>query len=200
MVAGVAGAAVLLLGDAIVDHPGPYPVDDLWAGHMIRSRSPALTFLAERILHVLGRFPVTFLLVGAAALVLARLGRRSAAIVLLVAELVSWGTNHAIKAFVDRPRPPGGLVDSATGSYTSGHVAFAAVTAMLFVALLAPAGRRWGWAVAGALFVLAMAWSRTYLMVHWLTDVVAGAAWGASIGLAVWIGGRYLSRDLKGGV
>ena len=44
--------------------------------------------------------------------------------------------------------------------------------------------RRWWWALA-SLGVVGMAWSRTYLQVHWLTDVIAGALLGSSISLLV---------------
>ena len=44
--------------------------------------------------------------------------------------------------------------------------------------------RRWWWTLAG-LGVVGMAWSRTYLQVHWLTDVIAGALLGSGISLLV---------------
>jgi len=36
-----------------------------------------------------------------------------------------------------------------------------------------------------SLGVIGMAWSRTYLQVHWLTDVIAGALLGSGISLLV---------------
>jgi membrane-associated phospholipid phosphatase len=36
-----------------------------------------------------------------------------------------------------------------------------------------------------SLGVVGMAWSRTYLQVHWLTDVIAGALLGSGISLLV---------------
>ena len=53
----------------------------------------------------------------------------------------------------------------------------------MLVALLAPPGRRGPWAALGLILAVGMAWSRTYLMVHWLTDVVGGLCVGAGVGL-----------------
>jgi undecaprenyl-diphosphatase len=48
--------------------------------------------------------------------------------------------------------------------------------------------------VAG-LAIVGMAWSRTYLQVHWLSDVVAGSLLGMGVSLLV-LGGaqRWLER------
>jgi membrane-associated phospholipid phosphatase len=60
------------------------------------------------------------------------------------------------------------------------------VTCVALVLLFTTPGarRRWWWALAG-LGVVGMAWSRTYLQVHWLTDVIAGALLGIGISLLV---------------
>ena len=42
-----------------------------------------------------------------------------------------------------------------------------------------------GFVAAMTLAVAGMAWSRTYLQVHWLTDVIAGALLGSGISLLV---------------
>ena len=148
------GSSLLLvaiaLGVAVSIHPGPSTADHWWAGVVADGRTPFFTFLAERVFDTLGRFPFSWCIVGAAALILHRAGRPSAMWVLLAGEVASWATNNAIKSLVDRPRPPGALLHASSSSYPSGHAAFAAVTAVLLVALFAPAGRRgpgprWGW-------------------------------------------------------
>ena len=45
---------------------------------------------------------------------------------------------------------------------------------------------RWQAFVIGALYVVLMSLSRTYLGAHWVSDTVGGALLGASIALAVW--------------
>jgi len=187
------GSSLLLvaiaLGVAVSIHPGPSTADHWWAGVVVDGRTDAYTFIAERVFDTLGRFPFSWCIVGAAALVLHHAGRSSAMWVLLAAEVASWLTNNLIKSLVDRPRPPGGLLHASGSSYPSGHAAFAAVTAVLLVALFAPPGRRGPWVALGLVLAVGMAWSRTYLMVHWLTDVVGGLCVGAGVALvalAVW--------------
>jgi len=91
-----------------------------------------------------------------------------------------------LKALIDRPRPPHGLIHAAGPSFPSGHATYARATAVALVLLFTTPGarRRWWWTLA-SLGVLGMAWSRTYLQVHWLSDVIAGALLGTAISLLV---------------
>jgi membrane-associated phospholipid phosphatase len=89
---------------------------------------------------------------------------------------------NGIKLLVHRQRPPVPHLTASSGwSFPSGHTAAAAAT-YAAVALLLARGRRWpvrAWLGTGAAaVVLAVASSRVLLGVHWLTDVVAGAALG----------------------
>lgn len=82
-----------------------------------------------------------------------------------------------IKAFAERPRPSSGLVHVLTHqndfSFPSGHALAAVLTAgavwIVFrnrrCKLLHP---------ILIIYVLAIGWSRVYLGVHWLSDVLAG--------------------------
>jgi membrane-associated phospholipid phosphatase len=103
-----------------------------------------------------------------------------------VATGAGWLTTLVVKTVVAQPRPTtGGLVhvlhiSPATLSYPSGHVVFAAalVTAL---AMVCRSGRiRAIVIVAGALFVLAVGWSRLYVGVHYGTDVVGGVLNGVA--------------------
>jgi membrane protein DedA with SNARE-associated domain/membrane-associated phospholipid phosphatase len=89
------------------------------------------------------------------------------------------------KAAYDRVRPPDGLVHANYASYPSGHTAYA-VTLLACATILVRAGTGWATrfaavAVAAALVVVVGA-TRVYLRVHYLTDVIGGAA----LGVAIW--------------
>ena len=100
--------------------------------------------------------------------------------------------NPALKFSFPRDRPM--LYEQrgqhALPAFPSGHSI--AVTSVLFTAawlLFHYRGKRWGFWVAGAFFVL-NSYSRVYLSVHWPTDVIAGIIVGAVWGGACWVGFR----------
>ncbi|MCP3757791.1 phosphatase PAP2 family protein [Streptomyces sp. TBY4] len=93
---------------------------------------------------------------------------------------------QGLKHLVDRPRPENPLVRVDHGSFPSGHAAGAALLVVIAGAILVPAARRRAWWTGGAVFVLAMMWSRTWLHAHWLSDTAAGAAAGLGAGLVAW--------------
>ena len=54
--------------------------------------------------------------------------------------------------------------------------------------------RRGPWWALAALGIAGIAWSRTYLQVHWLLDVIAGSLLGAGVALLVFAALQLLLR------
>jgi membrane-associated phospholipid phosphatase len=101
-------------------------------------------------------------------------------------ELVTPLTTELLKALSGQARPPERLGHAAGSSFPSGHTSYAAATLVALVLLYTgPGPRRRTWWALAVLGTAVMAWSRTYLHLHWLSDVVAGAAWGGALALAV---------------
>jgi undecaprenyl-diphosphatase len=161
---------------------------------MLDSRSEGLTHVAL-IFNWLGRGIGETLTLAALGTALLLRRRWSALLAFALAETVAMLLSSLLKIVVGRPRPPGGLVSPVGSSFPSGHATYAAVTCVAVVLLFSVPGRSriWWWGLAG-LGTLGMAWSRTYLQVHWLSDVAAGSLLGIGVALAVF-GGTQVRGD-----
>ena len=100
---------------------------------------------------------------------LARFVPVTAAGAILVDVLTKW--------LVSRPRPRGGAYGFPSGHVFGAAVFFGAVVCVLWTSGV-PRVPRWLGTVLAGLLVLGVAWSRLYLNVHWLSDVVGGLAGG----------------------
>jgi len=180
---------------AVVVPVGPLELDRSWSEAMRDVETPFLTHVAL-VFNWLGRGVgrvATGTLVG---LILIRQRRRLALVAFVAVETLAPLASTLLKSLVDRDRPLDGLVHPLGASFPSGHATYAGATSVALVLLFTPPGarRRWWWTLAG-LGVVGMAWSRTYLQVHWLTDVVAGAFLGSAISLLVFaVAQRRLSN------
>ncbi|MGI9518555.1 MAG: phosphatase PAP2 family protein [Pirellulaceae bacterium] len=102
----------------------------------------------------------------------------------LVAVIPSQLISAASKLLYARPRPDDRLVDPTTWSFPSGHSTQAAVLGICLALILAPPGRRRvAWLTIAVVYALIMGWTRTYLRVHWSSDVVGGLLLGTSCAL-----------------
>ncbi|MDQ2698415.1 MAG: phosphatase PAP2 family protein, partial [Actinomycetota bacterium] len=116
-----------------------------------------------------------------AAIGLILLRRPWAAAYFLAAEAVSAAGVQVLKHAFGRVRPEDILIVSDHGSYPSGHVANAATIAAAAVVIFP---RLWV-VLVGAAWILLMAFSRTYLHAHWLSDTLGGAMLGIGAALLV---------------
>ncbi|PJE76052.1 phosphatase PAP2 family protein [Candidatus Uhrbacteria bacterium CG10_big_fil_rev_8_21_14_0_10_48_11] len=157
---------------------GPFAVLDVWVAHVVITlRSPLLNIILF-IATLFGReLLIAFIAIAVATLYL----RRHAADALLLAV----GTGSAgllqfvLKHIFARPRPLfSPLTIENTYSFPSGH----SLSALVFYGLLAlfvywyttnHQRRVWA-AVIASLIILAIGFSRVYLGVHWLSDVIGG--------------------------
>lgn len=159
----------------------PFPVDDWWNTLLAEWWHPALAGFSRVMNWVGGGWFGVLAVPIAAAIGLVLLKRPWAAAYFLAAEAVSAGFVQVLKHAFGRVRPEDILVISDYGSYPSGHVANAATIA---VAAFVIFPRAWV-AVVGAVWVVLMAFSRTYLHAHWLSDTLGGALIGAGAALLV---------------
>lgn len=200
LVTGLALVLVAVIMTVLIaPHPRSPPTQGLdrrWMDLMVDHRTPWLTRLAKAM-STLGSVAVTLPLRVLVSAVLAWRRRWLQLGAFLGAVVTSELCIGPLKSLVGRPRPPRPMIGYNGTSYPSGHAIAGAVTAFgLVVVLTHPAARRLIWIGCASAFAGLMAISRTYLAVHWLSDVVAGVAIGTGVALA-WASGLELLRDRR---
>lgn len=154
---------------------------DLWWNTTVGSILPAFTELSYLLDFLGGGWFATYVvpLGGCLALVAAR--RWRSGLYFLTASAVSAAIVQLLKAIFGRLRPEDILVISDHGSFPSGHTANAATIAVA-AAIIFP---RWWVALIGAAWALVMAFSRTQVHAHWLSDTLGGVLVGTGAALIV---------------
>ena len=175
LLAALFGAVLVAAGETIVH------VDGRLAAALHAQATPAATTGFE-VVTLLGSTAVLFAVTAVAAGYLARLGRRrDASFLILVfagAEALTW----SLKAIFERPRPTfdDPIATASSFSFPSGHalVSLAVYGVLAYVLLESLRSRRTRAAclAAAAVVVTAIGFSRLYLGVHYLSDVLAGYA------------------------
>ena len=188
LLTGLVLLALAVLLTALVAVPGSRSVtqraDDGWYRLMIDLRWPPFVHFSKLVSTLFGTaidWPIRALVT---LLIVVRrrwLALTSWALTVLVSELCI-GT---IKSFIDRPQPPGSLIATSGASYPSGHAIASAVTAIGIVMALTTGRRRLRWMITAAIIAAAVALSRTYLLAHWLSDVIGGSLIGAGLALTI---------------
>jgi undecaprenyl-diphosphatase len=181
-VAGVGGYVFVLYTVMLSGDPGRTPFD---VGSLEMARDLHTDFGVElaKVVTVLGSLPAAIACLIAAAVVLAAHRRLALGLVLLGGLTLIYAGIHLAKAGIDRPRPAGGLIDTAHSSFPSGHAAYATTWVAVAVAFsgMLRLTRRAALGFAAIGVAAAVGLSRIYLRVHYWSDVAGG--WG--LGFAV---------------
>jgi undecaprenyl-diphosphatase len=157
-------------------------IDEAWMTEVLEWRGP-LGESVSRVFDFLGGgwFAILVVPIGTGiAFIFVR--RPWSALDFVLASAVAALLCQLLKVLFGRARPEQILLSLDSGSFPSGHTTNAAVIAVSLGLLLR---RAWVW-VLGMLYLVAMAFSRTYLGAHWLTDTLGGALLGAGVALLVW--------------
>jgi len=184
LVVGAAAAIAFIALRLIVaagEHE-PLAVDIWWHDLMVADRSDvwiAVAWVPAIVGGTIGMIVVGAVLI---ACFLWR-GRRADAATLAVSMIIVVAIGATMAAVLGRTRPEDSLAESMATSFPSGHTAVATTVAVVLGLLLR---RSYVW-VLGAVWVLTMMWSRTYLHAHWLSDVVAGMLEGIAVATLVWV-------------
>jgi membrane protein DedA with SNARE-associated domain/membrane-associated phospholipid phosphatase len=173
------GYAVIVSGDA-----GPTPGDTQAIDIVNDIRTGWLTDVAKAVTN-LGTTTATLIVAVIAGGVLAWRRLWPEVAVLGGALILCHIAVPALKDAIDRPRPAGPeLVSASGGSYPSGHATYAVIYTWLAltIAIRVRPGWTYGSAVvaAGIVITALVGLSRVYLNVHYLSDVSGGWALGAS--------------------
>jgi membrane-associated phospholipid phosphatase len=201
LISGISALVLVVALGAVIavrESGAPFAIDTNWMADLANVREPVWDFLALVLNTVGGGVIATFVVPVILAIVLWRIRGWWTAGYYLSASLLTGVLAQLLKHLFGRARPGEIAVTVDFGSFPSGHVANAAVTAAVLV-LLFP--RVWVW-VAGSLYTVAMMLSRTYLGAHWLTDTIGAVLLGAGVAIVLWApvadkldGERTLSAD-----
>lgn len=194
--AGVALACLAGLTVLVLVHAGhPFVADQLWLDWMLQSRSWVPIWWALALNRIGGGFVAIVVVPGVVILALVLWRRYWSAVYFAAVLALGAAAIQLVKHLVGRSRPGEMLVQSDLGSFPSGHAASAAVIAVVMCVLFA---RTWV-VVVGALYIVAMMFSRTLLGVHWLSDTFAGVLLGAAVALVLAAAlARPLLRERRG--
>jgi membrane-associated phospholipid phosphatase len=183
VIVGISSVVIAaLLGLVIVLRLGVLEIDEEWAEEVLSLRGNVGDLFAYGMNALGGGVIGVFVVPVGLAIVLLICRRPWGALYFIFASAVSAGVVQLLKQLFGRARPEDMIVVSDFGSFPSGHVANAATIAVA-IGVIVPRVGVW---IAGAVYTVLMAISRTYLGAHWFTDTVGGLLVGAGVALLLW--------------
>jgi undecaprenyl-diphosphatase len=195
---------VLLAGGVSGEDAGDFDRTVLLAlrapGDPGRPLGPLWLTLTAQDITSLGGYPIVTLVSLLTAGLLLIVGKRGAALLVLIAVGGGMLLTEALKDLLDRARPdlvPHG-VNVYTASFPSAHAMLSAITYLTLGAVVVrvQAGRRVKAYVSlvAVVLTLLVGASRVFLGVHWPTDVLAGWCAGAAWAVLCWLIALWLQR------
>lgn len=172
-------AVVMLLGVLLTAFPALDGLDQWWHGVIGEVRTSATVTFAHIMDRVGGGVIGVFVVPVLIGAVLWWLRGWRAAVFAVAIFAVSALLVQIAKHLFGRARPEDLMVVTDHGSFPSGHTANAATIAIV-ITLIFP---RLITALLAVAWVLLMAFSRTVVSAHWLTDTLGGAMLGIAAGL-----------------
>lgn len=104
------------------------------------------------------------------------------ALIIIAVIFSSWLVENVLKIIFARSRPASGLIIENSYSFPSGHALVSSATILVIIGLYYKKLKfEKTINLAGAILIGLIVFSRLYLGVHWLSDVLAGIAIGAII-------------------
>ena len=184
LVAGSLAIVLCLAGGGLIAlvGNGPLPIDVAWFRFSNETRTPAILAVSHFLNDYGAQLVVGVIAPVVVALLFAIRRRGWAGFAVLLCGIVSAPLVNEIKSVLERPRPDHQLVAVTLSAYPSGHVANLSAVIVVIALIL---GWRW-FNIVTVVLVAAMALSRTYLNVHWITDDIGGLLLGAGLALVVW--------------
>lgn len=180
---GVAAAVAFVALRLFVQAGGYEPLPlDLWWQDLVRDGRTDIGLVLAWIPDVVGG-TIGMIVIGAAIVIAFLLAHRKwDAIHIASAIVVVVAIGAPLAAVIARDRPETSLAEQVATSFPSGHTAVATTFALTLALIF----RHWWVWVLGVIWALWMAWSRTYLEAHWLSDVIAGLLEGIAVAAFVW--------------
>jgi undecaprenyl-diphosphatase len=143
-------------------------------------QNPALTTFSKTVALITEPINV-FILAILIAIALYINRKKSQAILLATTAIITALIITILKNIIQAPRPTSMLILETGYSFPSGHTTFAVVFFGLLAFIFAKKEHNIPVIITSTILILTIAFTRLYLQVHWLTDIIGGLIIGTII-------------------